>query len=102
MPNGTPTATISVATSERWKDKATGEPRESVEWHRVVFFRGLAEVVGKYLKQGSAVYVEGKLITRKWQDKEGQDRYTTEIQAAELIMLGGKDRKSTRLNSSHG
>ena len=90
MPNGTPTATISVATSERWKDKATGEARESVEWHRVVFFRGLAEVVGKYLKQGSAIYVEGKLKTRKWQDKEGQDRYTTEIQAAELIMLGGK------------
>lgn len=90
MPDGTPTVTVSLATSESWKDKSTGEKVEATEWHRVVFFRGLAEVVGKYLTQGSTVYVEGKLKTRKYQDKDGADKYVTEIRAGELIMLGGK------------
>jgi single-strand DNA-binding protein len=90
LPDGTPTATISLATSESWKEKKTGEKVEATEWHRVVFFRGLAEVVGKYLAQGSTVYIEGKLKTRKYQDKDGADKYVTEVRAGELIMLGGK------------
>jgi single-strand DNA-binding protein len=93
MPDGTPTATISLATSETWKDKQTGEKKESTEWHRVVFYRGLAEVVGEYLTQGSAIYVEGKLKTRKYADKDGSDKYVTEIRASELLMLGGKRKK---------
>jgi single-strand DNA-binding protein len=79
MQSGDPVANISIATSESWKDKTTGEPREKTEWHRVVFFGKLAEIVGKYLKKGSKVYVEGKLQTKKWTDKEGSDRYTTEV-----------------------
>lgn len=90
MPDGTPTATVTVATTDTWKDKATGEKKEKTEWHRVVFFKGLAEVVGEYLKKGSQIYVEGKLRTRKWTDKEGIDRYTTEIVAQEMQMLGKK------------
>lgn len=82
-------ATITVATNEQWKDKNTGEQVTKTEWHRVVFFRRLAEIVGEYLKKGSPVYIEGKLQTRKWQDKEGKDRYTTEIVANEMQMLGG-------------
>lgn len=80
---------IRLATSESWKDKQTGEKKESVEWHRVVFFNRLAEVAGEYLKKGSTVYIEGKIQTRKWQDQSGQDRYTTEIVAREMQMLGG-------------
>ena len=79
-----------VATSESWKDKNSGEKKEATEWHRVVFYRKLAEIAGQYLKKGSAVYIEGKLKTRKWQDKGGQDRYTTEIEATEMKMLGGR------------
>lgn len=90
MPDGTPTAQVSIATSETWKDRQSGELRESTEWHRVVFYRGLAEVVGEYLVKGSTVYIEGKLKTRKYTDKDGVEKYVTEIRAAELIMLGGK------------
>ena len=82
-------ANISVATSESWKDKS-GEKQEKTEWHRVAFFGKLADVVGQYLVKGSQVYVEGRLQTRKWQDKDGQDRYTTEIIADRMQMLGGK------------
>lgn len=90
MPDGMPTATVTVATTDTWKDKNTGEKKEKTEWHRVVFFKGLAEVVGEYLKKGSQIYVEGKLRTRKWTDKDGIDRYTTEIVAQEMQMLGKK------------
>ena len=78
---------VSIATSEAWKDKQTGQPQERTEWHRVVFFNRLAEIAGEYLRKGSKVYVEGSLRTRKWQDKEGQDRYTTEIVGNEMQML---------------
>ena len=90
MPNGDAVANIRLATTESWKDKASGEKKEITEWHRVVFYRKLAEIVGQYLKKGSAVYVEGRIRTRKWQDKEGQERYTTEIEASEMQMLGGR------------
>ena len=90
MPNGNAVANVTLATSESWKDKQSGENREKTEWHRVVFFRRLAEIVGEYLKKGSQVYIEGKLQTRKWQDKNGVDRYTTEIVANEMQMLGGR------------
>lgn len=89
-PNGGAIATITVATSESWKDKNTGEQVDKTEWHRVVFFRRLAEIAGEYLKKGSKVFIEGKLQTRKWQDKDGQDRYTTEIVANEMQMLDSK------------
>ena len=89
-PSGDAVTNITVATTETWKDKATGEKREATEWHRVVFFGKLAEIAGQYLKKGSQVYLEGKLKTRKWQDKDGADRYTTEINADEMKMLGGK------------
>ncbi len=79
MPNGNAVANVSLATSDSWKDKNTGEQRERTEWHRVVFFGKLAEIVGQYLKKGSKVYVEGRLQTRKWQGQDGQDRYTTEV-----------------------
>lgn len=90
MPNGEQVANISVATSESWKDKNTGELKETVEWHRIVLYRRLAEIAGQYLKTGSQVYIEGRLKTRKWQDSNGQDRYTTEIQGDNLQMLGGR------------
>jgi single-strand DNA-binding protein len=90
LPNGDAVANIRMATTESWKDKASGEKREITEWHRVVFYRKLAEIVGQYLKKGSPVYIEGRIRTRKWQDKEGQDRYTTEIEANEMQMLGGR------------
>ena len=90
MPNGDAVANISVATSESWTDRNTGERREVTEWHRIVFFRRQAEVCGEYLRKGSQVYVEGRLKTRKWQDQNGQDRYTTEIQGDVLQMLGGR------------
>ena len=89
-PSGDAICNVSVATSESWKDKTSGEKRESVEWHRVVFFGKLAEIAGQYLKKGSQVYVEGRIQTRKWQDNDGQDRYTTEIRADTMKMLGGK------------
>lgn len=89
MPNGDAVTNIRLATTDSWKDKATGEKREITEWHRVVLYRKLAEIAAQYLKKGSSVYIEGRLRTRKWQDKEGQDRYTTEIEASEMQMLGG-------------
>ena len=88
--NGDPIANITVATSESWKDKNTGENRENTEWHRVVMFRGLAKVAEDWLKKGQQVYIEGRLQTRKWQDQSGQDRYTTEIVASDMQMLGGR------------
>ena len=89
-PNGDAICNNTVATTDSWKDKATGEKKEQTEWHRVSFFGRLAEISGQYLRKGSAVYVEGSLRTRKWQDKEGQDRYTTEIRADQMQMLGSK------------
>lgn len=102
MPNGDAVANIRLATTESWKDKGTGEKKEITEWHRVVFFRKLAEIVGQYLKKGSAVYVEGRIRTRKWQDKEGQERYTTEIEANEMQMLGGKSREEGQASAPQG
>jgi len=87
---GSAVANVSVATNESWRDRESGERQERTEWHRVVFFGKLAEIVGEYLKKGSQVYVEGRLQTRKWQDKEGQDRYTTEIVAGNMTMLGSR------------
>lgn len=81
---------IRLATTESWKDKATGEKRENTEWHRVVFYRKLAEIADQYLRKGSQVYIEGRIKTRKWKDKDDQDRYTTEIEALEMQMLGGR------------
>ena len=89
LQNGDAVCNIKIATSESWKDKQTGDKKEATEWHRVVFFSQLAEIAGKYLKKGSSVYVEGKITTRKWQDKDGADRYTTEITGNEMKMLGG-------------
>jgi single-strand DNA-binding protein len=95
LPNGDAVANVRLATTESWKDKASGEKRELTEWHRVVFYRRLAEIVGQYLKKGSSVYIEGRIRTRKWQDKEGQERYTTEIEANEMQMLGGRQNASS-------
>jgi len=91
MPNGKAVANVSIATSESWKDRQTGERQERTEWHNVVFFSPLAEIVGQYLRKGSQVFVEGRLQTRKWQDKNtGQDRYATDIVANNMQMLGGR------------
>ena len=90
LPDGTPVASLRVATTETWKDKTTGERREQTEWHRVSLFRGLADIAGRYLKKGAQVYVEGRLRTRKWTDPAGTNRYTTEIVVNELLMLGQK------------
>ena len=91
LPSGEAVTNIRVATTETWKDKASGEKKEATEWHRISFFGRLAEIAGEYLKKGSQVYVEGSLRTRKWQDKEsGQDRYSTEIRADEMKMLGSR------------
>lgn len=90
MPSGGAVTNVTVATSETWKDKTSGQAQERTEWHRVVFFNRLAEIAGEYLKKGSKVYIEGSLRTRKWQDKEGQDRYTTEIVANEMQMLDSR------------
>lgn len=90
MPSGGAVANVTVATSESWKDKQSGEMQERTEWHNVVFFNRLAEIAGEYLKKGSKVYVEGSLRTRKWQGKDGQDRYTTEIVASEMQMLDSR------------
>ena len=90
MPSGGSVATIRLATTRRWKDSQTNERKEATEWHRVVFFARLAEIVGEYLKKGSQVYVEGRIQTSKWQDQNGQDRYSTEIIANEMHMLGSR------------
>jgi single-strand DNA-binding protein len=90
-PSGDAVTNIRVATTDRWKDKQSGEMKEATEWHRISFFGRLAEVAGQYLKKGSQVYVEGTLRTRKWQDKDGQDRYTTEIRGDVMQMLGRRE-----------
>jgi single-strand DNA-binding protein len=90
MPSGTTVANLRVATSESWRDKQTGEQQERTEWHRVAFFGRLAEIAGEYLRKGSQVYIEGSLRTRKWQDKQGNERYSTEIIGNDLQMLGGR------------
>jgi single-strand DNA-binding protein len=94
LPSGEAVCNIRLATTENWKDKSTGEKRELTEWHRVVMYRKLAEIADQYLRKGSAVYIEGRLRTRKWQDKDGQERYTTEIEASEMKMLGGRQETS--------
>lgn len=90
LPSGDPVCNLRLATTDSWKDKASGEKKEATEWHRVVLFRRLGEVAGQYLKKGSQVYIEGRIRTRKWQDKDGQERYTTEIEAEEMKMLGSR------------
>lgn len=90
MPSGSAVTNIRMATSESWKDKQTGEMQERTEWHNVAFFNRLAEIAGEYLRKGSQVYVEGRLRTRKWQDKQGNDRWSTEVVANEMQMLGGR------------
>lgn len=91
-PSGDCVASVSLATSESWKDKTTGEKKEKTEWHRLVFWRKLAEIVDKWVAKGDMIYIEGKLETRKWQDKEGNDRYTTEIVCHNMQMLGSKNK----------
>ena len=91
FPSGDQVANVSLATSDRWKDKTTGETKEHTEWHRLVFNGRLAEIAGQYLRKGSQIYVEGSLRTRKWQDNNGQDRYQTEIRVDQMQMLGSKD-----------
>lgn len=90
MPSGGAITNVTVATSDQWKDKQTGEKKEATEWHKVVFFNRLAEIAGEYLRKGQQVYIEGSLKTRKWQGQDGQDRYSTEIVASEMQMLCGK------------
>ena len=100
MPSGGAVTTVTLATSDSWKDKNTGETQERTEWHRVVFFNRLGEIAGEYLKKGSKVYVEGSLRTRKWQGQDGQDRYTTEIVANEMQMLDSKGGGSAAFDSA--
>ncbi|MEZ8349873.1 single-stranded DNA-binding protein [Vibrio splendidus] len=106
MPNGGAVANITIATSESWRDKATGEQREKTEWHRVALFGKLAEVAGEYLRKGSQVYIEGQLQTRKWQDQSGQDRYTTEVVVqgfnGVMQMLGGRAQGGMGNNQQQG
>lgn len=90
MPSGSAVTNLRIATSEQWKDKQTGEQKERTEWHNVAMFGRLAEIAAEYLRKGSQVYIEGKLRTRKWQDKQGNDRWTTEVIADEMQMLGGR------------
>lgn len=94
MPSGEAVTNITLATTDTWKDKTSGDTKEATEWHRVVFFKKLAEIAGQYLKKGSQVYIEGSLKTRKWTDKDGQERYTTEIVADEMKMLGSRGQSS--------
>ena len=99
--DGSPVCNIRLATSERWRDKVTGEPKELTEWHRVVLYRRLAEVAGQYLRKGAQIYVEGRLKTRKWTDNQGAERYTTEIEVTEMQMLGKASAASEATGSSH-
>ena len=102
-PEGSAICNVSIATTSAWKDRNSGERREETEWHRVVFYNRLAEIAGEYLRKGRSVYVEGRLKTRKWQDKDtGQDRYATEIVADQMQMLGGRDGGDTGGGSSYG
>ena len=104
LSDGGAVCNLRIATTEKWKDKASGDLKESTEWHRVVLFRRLGEVAGEYLRKGSAVFIEGRLRTRKWQDREGQECYTTEIEASEMQMLGsrpsGSDEDKSRQKTS--
>ena len=100
MPSGGAVTSFSVATTEKWKDKQSGEMVEKTEWHNIVIFGKLAEIAGEYLKRGSHVYIEGKLNTEKWTDKQGNDRYTTKIVAKEMQMLGGKPQSGANSNQS--
>ncbi|MCH9691271.1 MAG: single-stranded DNA-binding protein [Gammaproteobacteria bacterium] len=103
LPSGSAVTNITLATSETWKDKQTGQPQERTEWHRVVFFNRLAEIAGEYLRKGGKVYIEGALRTRKWQDKtSGQDRYTTEIVANEMQMLDSRSDQSGGFGAQQG
>lgn len=102
MPSGSAVTNITVATSESWKDKQTGQQQERREWHKIIFFNKLAEIAGEYLRKGSKVYVEGSLRTRKWQDQSGQDRYTTEIVASEMQMLDSKQDGQQSQQRQHG
>jgi len=106
VPNGTAVANISIATSESWKDKSTGQPQEKTEWHRVVLFGKLAQVAGEFLHKGSQVYIEGQLQTRKWQDQNGQDRCTTEVVVqgfnGVMQMLGGRKEPSNQQQGGYG
>ncbi len=90
MPSGSAVTNCRIATTEAWKDRETGDQQERTEWHNIVFFGRLAEIAGEYLRKGSQVYIEGRLRTRKWQDREGNDRWTTEINADQMQMLGGR------------
>lgn len=101
LPNGDAVTNFSIAISEKWNDKNTGEKREQTEWVNVVAFRKLGEIAAKYLRKGSSIYVEGKLKTRKWQDKNGNDRYTTEVVADAFQMLGGKRDEQASQDNSH-
>lgn len=100
-PSGDAICNIRLATTDTWKDKATGEKKEATEWHRVVFFGKVAEIAGQYLKKGSSVYIEGRLQTRKWQNKDGHDQYTTEIRADQMQMLSGKPEGGQRQSENH-
>ncbi len=102
MPSGAYVTNISVATSESWKDKQTGDQKERTEWHKIVFFGRLAEIASEYLRKGSQVYVEGSLRTNKWQDKDGRDRYTTEIVASEMQMLGARSGAGAPAQAARG
>ena len=102
LPSGEAVTNIRVATTDRWKDKASGEMKEATEWHRIAFFGRLAEIAGEYLKKGSQVYVEGSLRTRKWQDKDGNDRYSTEIRGDVMQMLGSRAGSGEARASSGG
>ena len=102
MPSGGAVTNLSVATSESWKDKQTGEQKERTEWHKVAMFGRLAEIAAEYLRKGSQVYIEGRLRTRKWQDRDGNDRYTTEIIADEMQMLGGRGGGSAPMRDDRG
>jgi single-strand DNA-binding protein len=100
MPSGGAVTNVRLATTRRWKDRQSGERREETEWHRVVFFNRLAEVAGEYLRKGSQIYVEGRIRTQKWQDQNGQDRYTTEIVGDEMQMLGSRSGGTANFNDN--
>lgn len=100
LSDGGAVCNLRLATTEKWNDKASGEPKESTEWHRVVLYRKLADIGGQCLKKGSSVFIEGRLRTRKWQDRDGQDRYTTEIEATGMQMLGRRPAESNEVGSS--
>lgn len=99
LPNGTAVCNLNIATTEKWHDKASNQLKEHTEWHRVVLYRRLAEIAGQYLSKGSQIYVEGRLRTRRWQDSNGLDRYTTEIEALEMLMLSSSRRRDSSISN---